>query len=146
MIFNEDQYLENYCVKCEKYIANAEYKYCKPCQIDWLKKNFTNWTSKNKQIDDLIQEMQLNISNYKELIFEWIPYYQFNDIKKLSVTTYSAKWKNDSLLYDYYYKNKYIRNLANKAIILKYLVNSQNITSEFINEVNFYKFIFLHFL
>jgi hypothetical protein len=135
MIFNEDQYLENYCVRCEKYIANAEYKYCKPCQIDWLKKNFRNWTSKNKQIDNLIQEMQLNISNYKELIFEWIPYDQFNDIKKLSNIVYTARWKDGPLSYNCYYKNKYIRKSANKAIILKYLVNSQNTTNIILKKV-----------
>jgi hypothetical protein len=103
--------------------------------MNYLKKNFTNWTSKNEQIDRLIQEKQLSINDYKDTIFEWIPYYQISDIEKLSNTIYSAKWKDGPLLYDYYYKNKYIRNLANKAIILKYLVNLQNITNEFLNEV-----------
>jgi hypothetical protein len=79
--------------------------------------------------------MQLSIHNYKDVIIEWIPYDQFNDIKKLSNEAYSAKWKDGPLLYDDYYKDKYIRNSANKAIILKYLVNSQNITNEFLNEM-----------
>jgi hypothetical protein len=124
--------LKNYCDKCfDKYI-NAEYKWCKLCQINYLKENFTNWSSKNKQIDKLIQEVQLKINNHGDIIFEWIPYDQFNDIKKLSNEAYSAKWKDGPLLYDDYYKDKYIRNSANKAIILKYLVNSQNITNEFL--------------
>jgi hypothetical protein len=104
--------------------------------MDWLKENFKNWTSENKQLDNLIQDIQLNINDYKDIIFEWIPYYQISDIEKLSNTIYSAKWKDGPLLYDYYYKNKYIRNSANKAIILKYLVSSQNITNEFLNEVS----------
>jgi hypothetical protein len=127
--------LKNFCIKCEAHFTNAEYDWCKPCQMNYLKKNFTNWTSKNEQIDRLIQEKQLSINDYKDTIFEWIPYYQISDIEKLSNTIYSAKWKDGPLLYDYYYKNKYIRNLANKAIILKYLVNLQNITNEFLNEV-----------
>jgi hypothetical protein len=79
--------------------------------------------------------MQLSIHNYKDVIIEWIPYDQLNDIKKLNNAVYLAKWKDGPLLYDDYYKDKYIRNSANKVIILKYLVNSQNITNEFLNEV-----------
>jgi hypothetical protein len=133
IVFNENQYLENYCVKCEKYFTNVN---CSLCQMDWLKENFTNWTSENKQLDNLIQEKQLSINGIYDTIFEWIPYYQFSDIEKLNNITYLAKWKDGPLLYNYYYKNKYIRKSANKAIILKYLVNLQNITNEFLNEVS----------
>jgi hypothetical protein len=125
--------LENFCVKCVKFFTNAEYKWCKTCQIDWLRENFTNWTSKNEQIDKLIQEKQLSINDYEDTIFEWIPYDQFNNIKELSSKIYSARWKNGPLSYN---RNVYLRNSANKEIILKYLVNSQNITNEFLNEVS----------
>ncbi|CAB4441459.1 unnamed protein product [Rhizophagus irregularis] len=136
MIFNKDQYLKNCCVKCEKYFTNIEYKWCKQCGINWLKENFANWTSENKQIDNLIQEIQLGINDYyKDVIFEWIPYHQLNNIEKLSSTTYSARWDNGPLLYNPYNKNLYTRNLKNKSVILKYLVNSQNITNEFLNEI-----------
>ncbi|UZO06616.1 uncharacterized protein OCT59_026930 [Rhizophagus irregularis] len=139
MIFNKDQYLENCCIKCGKYYTTSEYKWCKPCKINWLKENFTNWTSKNEQIDSLIQKMQLlNINNHKDIIFEWISYNQFNDIKVLSNTTYLAIWKDGLLSYNNYYKNEYTRNLTNIAVVLKYLVNSQNITNEFLNEIMAY--------
>ena len=37
------------CKKCgEEY---TEIYWCKPCQIDNLKGNFTNWTSRNEKID-----------------------------------------------------------------------------------------------
>jgi hypothetical protein len=135
-MFNGNQYLENCCVKCEVYFTNAEYKWCKSCQIDWLRKNFTNWTSESKQLNNLIQKKQLSISDYNDTIFEWIPYDQFIDIKELNnTTTYSARWKNGP--YNYIYDvNVYLRNLGNKVVILKYLVNLQNITNEFLNEVN----------
>jgi hypothetical protein len=128
--------LENSCTKCEVYFTNAEHKWCKPCKIDWLKENFTNWTSENKQLDNLIQDIQLNINNYNDTIFEWIPYYQFSNIEKLSNTIYSAKWEDGPLLHNYYYNTKYIRISADKAVILKYLVNLQNIINEFLNEVS----------
>jgi hypothetical protein len=110
--------------------------------MDWLKENFTNWTSENKLLDNIIQEIQLSSNEYNDTNFEWMLYNQFNNIKKLSNTTYSAKWKDRLLLYSYS-KNEYIRNSANKAVILKYLVNSQDIIIEFLNEVGrfFYKFI-----
>jgi len=47
-----------YCEKCGAYVS---YKWCKPCRIDNLKGNFTNWTSGNEKIDNVIQEMQLKI-------------------------------------------------------------------------------------
>jgi hypothetical protein len=126
--------------------TNTLYKWCKPCQINHLRENFTNWTSKNEQIDKFIQEKQLSIDDYYSSIIEWIPYYQFNKIKKFSNIIYSAKWKDGPLLYDDN-KNKYIRNSANKAVILNYLVNSQNITNEFLNEVSrFSTNLFRHFI
>jgi hypothetical protein len=120
IIFNKDQYLENCCVRCEKYFTNMRYKWCKPCEISWLKENFTKWTSENEQIDNLIKKMQLGISNYKDLIFEWIPYYQFNEIKEIGKggfsTVYSAIWKDFK-------------------VALKCLDNSQHSINELLNEV-----------
>ena len=114
------------------YFKNIFVEWCKPCEISWLKENFINWTSEYEQIDNLIQKMQLKINHYDDIIFEWIPYNQFNDIKKLSNTTYSAKWKDGPLYWD---KNKYTRNSANKEVALKHLINSRSITNKFLNEV-----------
>jgi hypothetical protein len=137
--------LSKECLECFKEYTDTLYKWCKPCQINHLKENFTNWTSKNEQIDKLIQEKQLSINNVYDTIFEWIPYDQFNDIKKSSNAAYSTKWKDGPLLYNnsFYTSNKYTRNFANKAVILKYLVNSPNITYEFLNEVCKFFIIFI---
>ena len=35
---------------------------------------FTNWTTGNEKIDNLIQEMQLKIDFYNDIVFEWVPY------------------------------------------------------------------------
>ena len=94
-------------------------------------------TSGNKKIDNLIQEMQFKINNKNDMIFEWIPYNQFNYIKEIGnggfATVYSAVWKDGPLYYDNYNK-EYLRRL-NKKVALKCLHNSQNITNEFLNEV-----------
>ncbi|GBC42555.2 kinase-like domain-containing protein [Rhizophagus irregularis DAOM 181602=DAOM 197198] len=103
--------------------------------------NLANWTSGNEKIDDFIQKMQLKINDYNDIIFEWIPYSQFNEIKEVGKggfsTVYSARWKDGLLEYDTA-KNIYNRN-PNKVIALKCLHNSQNsITDEFLNEVKEY--------
>ena len=128
---------DHYCNKCGEKYTDKYWKWCKPCQIDNLKGNFTNWTSSNEKIDGCIQEMQLKFEKRNDIIFEWIPYDQFSDIKEIGrgsfAIVYSAIWK-DGLL-KYHISNKeYTRN-SNYKVALKYLHNSQNITDEFLNEV-----------
>ena len=129
------------CKKCGKQYTDIKNKWCKPCQIDNLKGNFTNWTSGNEKIDELIQEMQLKINKYNDIVFEWIPYNQFSDIKEIGrggfATVYSAIWKDGPLEYNRD-NEEYIRkpNNANMKVALKCLDNSQNISNEFfMNEV-----------
>src|SRR5438045_4217424 len=91
------------CKKCGKKIGEY-FKWCKLYEIDNLKGNFTNWTSGNEKIDNFIQEMQLKIDRQSNIVFEWIPYNQFNDIKEMGrggfATVYSAIWKDGPLKYD----------------------------------------------
>ncbi|CAB5388566.1 unnamed protein product [Rhizophagus irregularis] len=125
----------DYCVKCNKMYTNTVYKWCKICQINYLRNNLTQRNSGNEKIDNFIQEMQLKINHLNDRVFEWIPYDKFNNIKKIdkgSTTVYSAKWKDGPLHYDWN-KKLYTRN-SNKSVILKYLCNSLNLTNYFLNE------------
>ncbi|UZO11102.1 uncharacterized protein OCT59_002676 [Rhizophagus irregularis] len=119
-----------YCKNCGKkynYKFEIDNKSCISCQTK----------CENKKINDLIQEMKLNVDYYySKVVFEWIPYDQFDDIKEIGKggfsIVYSAIWKNgllDSI-------NK-IR-IPNTKVALKYLNNSQNFLDEFINEVKVY--------
>ncbi|EXX50310.1 kinase-like domain-containing protein [Rhizophagus irregularis DAOM 181602=DAOM 197198] len=127
-----------YCKKCYKNINI--YEGCKLCLIDSLKENFINWTSGNKIIDNIIQEMQLKTS---DKLIEWIPYNQFINIKKIGKggfsTVYSAIWKDGPLYYDSI-KQKFIR-VSYENVALKCLDNSQNITYEFLKEIKGYSII-----
>src|SRR2546430_11081192 len=76
---------DEFCNKCGEKYTIVNYKWCKPCQIDNLKGNFT--TSGNETIDNFIQEMQLKIDKYNDIVFEWIPYNQFSDIKEMRFAT-----------------------------------------------------------
>ena len=114
------------CKKCgEKYSDkfNAKRKWCKICEINHLRSNFTNWTSGNEEIDNLIKETQLIISSAYDAIFEWIPYDQFSNIREIdkddSTKLYFATWKHGPLHYN---ENKYTRD-QNKSVALKHLQN-----------------------
>ena len=92
--------------------------------------------SGNEKIDEFIQEMHLKINDQWDIVFEWIPYNQFNDIKKIGkggfAKVYSAKWKNGPL----YYNNKeYARNPFKEIALKCVRSNSQNFMNEFLNEV-----------
>ena len=91
------------------------------------------WTSGNEKIDNFIQERKLNINFYNDVVFEWIPYNQLNEIKETgkngSITVYSAIWENGPL-----HNSKYTRT-SNKVVALKCLHNLQNPVDSLINEV-----------
>ncbi|CAB5388892.1 unnamed protein product [Rhizophagus irregularis] len=127
-----------FCGECINIYTDTNNKWCKTCQINNLKKNFANWTSGNNQIDELIQEMQLKIKNCNDIIVEWIPYNQLNEIKKVgkndSAPLYSAIWTDSSLKYN---SNKIEQEKI--SVTLRYLVSSQNnITIEFLNKIKSY--------
>jgi hypothetical protein len=123
------------CENCGKENTNIEYKWCKLCQINYLKEKFSDWTSENEKVNEFIQEMQLKINHPTDLIFKWISYDQFYDIKNIntydSTAVYLAKWKSGPLYWNINEK-KYI-NDSDKTIILKYLNNSDDL--QIINEV-----------
>uniref|UniRef100_U9U9U5 Protein kinase domain-containing protein n=1 Tax=Rhizophagus irregularis (strain DAOM 181602 / DAOM 197198 / MUCL 43194) TaxID=747089 RepID=U9U9U5_RHIID len=128
MVFQDD-----HCEKCGKKYTNVKYKWCESCQINYIEKGFINWTSGNEIVDNFIQEFQLKINDYNDIIIEWIPYDQFDNIKEIRKdgfsTIYSTIWK-DGPLYYCLYKKEYKRKLGKKQVALKYMHNSQNITNE----------------
>jgi hypothetical protein len=99
--------------------TNIQYKWCKPCQMNYLKENFITWSG-NKKIDNFIQETQLKINKYDDTIFEWIPYNQFIYIKEIGVhsftTVYLAEWKDGPLKYNKNI-NKYEKHSMSKLVL-----------------------------
>jgi hypothetical protein len=116
-----------YCKKCGEKYPDYINKWCKLC---FIKNNISG----NEIIDNLIQEVQLKVDANYEKIFEWIPYNQFNDIKKTGKgyfdKLYSAIWKDGPLIFnDSSYRKQ------NEIVTLKRFNISQNITNELLNEV-----------
>ena len=46
------------CGECNE--PGTGFRWCQPCNAKRFKDNFENWTSGNKDIDELIQHSQLN--------------------------------------------------------------------------------------
>jgi hypothetical protein len=71
--------------------------YCEYCVRNYLKENFSNWTSGNNDIDNLIKNCQME-SLRPDLIVEWIPYSNLENIKYLTKggfsEIYTADWIN----------------------------------------------------
>ena len=132
MVLN-NKYFNEYCITCDT-IYTSTWKWCKPCQLKYLKENFT---SKSEKIDNFIQEMQFKIDSCYDATFEWIPYNKFDNIEKIGeyefLTVYSAKWKDGPLYWNQVNK-KYTRS-SDKAVTLKCLFNSQNDIDDFLYEV-----------
>jgi hypothetical protein len=137
----EISYLKFYCEKCGnkyeivnelpyRYTYSTNYKWCKPCQINYSKNNFKNWTSGNEKIDSFIQNKQL-----KSTIFEWISYNRLNDIKETRKNDFAtAIWEDGPL----YYNGREFKRKSNEKVLLKYLYCSQNINNIFLNEVRIF--------
>ncbi|CAB5335316.1 unnamed protein product [Rhizophagus irregularis] len=140
IIFNDEYFSTYNCKNCYKVFADMQYKWCKQCQINYLKNNFTNWISENENVDNFIQKIQLNITHPTDVIFEWIPYNQFGDIKEIGklgfATVYSAKCEDGPLTYNENTK-KYERHLLNSEFALKVFQNIQ-LTDEFLYKVKTY--------
>ena len=135
MILNDECYA--YCIECDKIYTNIRCKWCRPCQTNYLKENFTNWSSGNETIDVFTQKMQLKIINPQDIVFEWIPYNQFNDIREIRKSNFAtAIWKDGPLHYNdnNIKEKKYIRE-SDKAVPLICLNSSQNMTKKFLNKV-----------
>ncbi|GES83295.1 kinase-like domain-containing protein [Rhizophagus clarus] len=100
-------------------------------------------TSGNEKIDYFINERQLLKNKCEDIIIEWIPYNQFNEINETGkighVTIYSAIWKDGPLYKESKWSENYIRN-PNKKVALNclHINNSQDPVDFLINEVKKY--------
>ncbi|EXX54218.1 hypothetical protein GLOIN_2v933928 [Rhizophagus irregularis DAOM 181602=DAOM 197198] len=95
--------------------------FCELCVRNYLKANFSNWTSGNNDIDNLIQECQMkSITTYK--IPEWIPYNSFKNVKYLTKggfsEIYTATWINGRYE-EWDSKKQQLKRFGNFNIVLK---------------------------
>ncbi|GBC09791.1 hypothetical protein RclHR1_09100004 [Rhizophagus clarus] len=160
-----DQYVHDkrkygLCPECNR--PNTFYNWCKKCCSEKFQQNFGNWTSGNKQINELIQKSQLSAKNCFQP-HEWIPYDRLRNIKYLAQggfsTIYKAIWLDTSVEHWDYEKHDWKRyadeldeqdheDASNSQIknplkinekygfpvVLKNLDDSSNLNEDFLNE------------
>ncbi|GET00738.1 kinase-like domain-containing protein [Rhizophagus clarus] len=122
------------CENCQEECLAVSY--CENCIRNYLKQNFSNWTSENDNIDNLIQECQLETSD-PEKIVEWIPYNNLENIKYLTKGGFSeiyiADWIDGSYIKWDNQEQQLIRN-GTKKVILKKLENVENANRSWFDE------------
>jgi hypothetical protein len=110
-------------------------KECVPCCL------IEGWTSGNYDIDEFIKDTIYN-AKYGSRFLEWVPFDRFEDIEQIGeggfAKVYSATWIDGKAEYieqdDGSWKKKEPKPLK---IALKKLNESQNISTEYLNEVIF---------
>ena len=111
--------------------------WCQPCNAKRFKENFKNWTSGNKDIDELIQHSQLNATYFGNCL-EWIPFENFQNVSYIAKggfgKIYSAKWPEGYILNWDINNQMWERNTVKFA--LKSLDNSSDMSTDFLNEVS----------
>ncbi|EXX55990.1 Sps1p [Rhizophagus irregularis DAOM 197198w] len=102
--------------------------YCEYCVRNYLKENFSNWTSGNDEIDNLIQKCQME-SLDPEMIVEWIPYNNLENINYLTKggfsEIYTAVWINGSCE-EWDSKEQQLKRFGTLKVVLKTLENVES--------------------
>ncbi|POG59995.1 kinase-like domain-containing protein [Rhizophagus irregularis DAOM 181602=DAOM 197198] len=122
------------CENCnQKCLATL---YCEYCVRNYLKYNFSNWTSGNNVIDNLIKNCQME-TLVPNIIIEWIPYNNLENIKYLTKggfsEIYTAKWI-DGRYKEWNSKEKQLKRSKTFTVILKELKNVENASQSWFEE------------
>ncbi|CAB4403442.1 unnamed protein product [Rhizophagus irregularis] len=122
------------CENCnQKCLATL---YCEYCVQNYLKSNFSNWTSGNNVIDNLIKNCQMETLR-PNVIIEWIPFNNLENIKYLTKggfsEIYTADWI-DGRYYEWDSKEQQLIRFGTFAVILKELKNVENASQSWFEE------------
>ncbi|RIA96663.1 kinase-like domain-containing protein [Glomus cerebriforme] len=102
--------------------------YCECCVQNYLKANFSNWTSRNDDIDNLIQRCQLE-TLLPQKVVEWIPYNNLQNIEYLTKggfsEIYTAIWIGGRYK-EWDSKEQRLKRLGDHQVILKGLGSIEN--------------------
>jgi hypothetical protein len=126
------------CEYCQKEWFATQY--CEHCMQNYLKDKFSDWTSGNNEIDDLIKECQM-ASLHPGMITEWIPYNNLQNIEYLArggcSEVYTADW-NDGDYYEWDSSKRELKRygtIEKVQVVLKNLGNIENANKSWFDEV-----------
>ncbi|GES80087.1 kinase-like domain-containing protein [Rhizophagus clarus] len=110
--------------------------YCEICVRNYLKSNFSNWTSGNDDIDNLIQKCQTETLLPNNII-EWIPYNNLQNIKYLTKggfsDIYTADWI-DGRSEEWDPEKQQLIRFGGQNVILKSLENVESANRSWFDE------------
>jgi serine/threonine protein kinase len=131
------------CEECNQ--PGTGLKWCQSCNAKRFEENFKNWTSGNKNIDEFIQHSQLNAVHFSKCL-EWIPFENFQNVTYITRggfgKIYSADWPEGFIDFWDIKNQKWIRK-SDQKVALKSLVNSSNISVNFLDEIKSHLQIYL---
>jgi hypothetical protein len=111
--------------------------YCEYCIRNYLRENFSNWTSSNDEIDRIIRKCQEN-SLIPYMIVEWIPYNSLKNIEYLTKggcsDIHSATWA-DGFYKEWDPKEKKLKRAGACKVVLKMLENVEKANRTWLEEV-----------
>ena len=121
--------------------------WCKECVPRCI---VEGWTSENHDIDEFIKDTIYNAKHYNGyyryvLFLEWVPFDRFEDIKQIGeggfAKVYSATWIDGRANHDRQDGSWKKKEPKPMKVALKRLNESQNMSAEYLNEV---QYIFAH--
>ncbi|CAB4424249.1 unnamed protein product [Rhizophagus irregularis] len=122
------------CENCKQECLATSY--CEFCVRIYLKANFSNWTSGNVSIDNLIQKCQMETLK-PNVIIEWVPY---NNLENISYLTkggfseiYTADWI-DGRYEEWDSKKQQLKRFGRLKVILKGLENVESANKSWFEE------------
>ena len=111
--------------------------YCEHCVRNYLKENFSNWTSGNIDIDNLIQKCQMETFAPHKIV-EWIPYNNLQNVEYFTKggcsEIYTATWIGGGY-YEWDSKEKQLTRYGDQYVILKELENVKSANRNWFEEV-----------
>ncbi|GBB83121.1 hypothetical protein RclHR1_00010003 [Rhizophagus clarus] len=139
ILFNEGT--RRVCENCNQECLATTY--CEHCIRNYLKTNFSNWTSENDVIDILIQEYQMQ-TFVPDNIIEWIPYDNFKKIKYLTEggcsEIYTATWIDGHFI-EWDSKDQQLKRFGKQGVILKRLENVKSSNKSWFDEARSHLYI-----
>jgi hypothetical protein len=133
LLFNKGE--KRICENCsQECLATL---YCEICVRNYLKANFSNWTSGDSNIDNLIQQCQMDTFS-PDIVVEWIPYNNLQNIEYLTKggfsKIYTADWIDGHYI-EWDDNEKQLKRFGGQQVVLKILENVESANRSWFEEV-----------
>ena len=138
---NDNEGTKRICENCnQECLATL---YCEHCVRNYLKANFSNWTSGNDDIDKLIQKCQMETYEPNTII-EWIPYNNLQNINYLTRGGFSEIYTAiciDGCYEEWDSEEQQLIRCGTNKVILKGLENVESANQSWFEEVYILKYV-----